>query len=54
MATTPNDPAVQVDAATVFGASVQLPTFDRTEPDAWFILANANFNLRKVTDSRTK
>ena len=46
--------AVQLDAATVFGASVQLPMFDRTEPDTWFILADANFNLRGVTDSRTK
>ena len=47
-------PAVQVDAASVFGASVQLPMFDRAEPDAWFILADANFNLRKVTNPRTK
>ena len=45
---------VQLDAVTVFGDSVQLPMFDRTEPDAWFILAEANFNLRGVTDSRTK
>ena len=47
-------PAVQVDAAAVFDASVQLPMFDKTEPDAWYILTEANFNLRKVTDSRTK
>ena len=46
--------AVQLDAATVFGASVQLPMFDRAEPDAWFILADANFNLRGITDWRTK
>ena len=46
--------SVQVDAASVFGASVQLPMFDKTEPDAWFVLAEANFNLRKVTDSSTK
>ena len=46
--------AIQLDATAVFGASVQLPMFDRTEPDAWFILANANFNLRGVSDSRTK
>ena len=46
--------AVQVDAASVFGAAVQLPMFDRAEPDAWFILADANFNLRKVTDPSTK
>ena len=37
-----------------FGASVQLPMFDRAEPDAWFILANAHFNLRKVRDPNTK
>ena len=46
--------ATRLDAASVFGASVQLPMFDRTEPDAWFILADVNFNLRGVTDSRTK
>ena len=46
--------AVQLDAASVFGASVQLPMFDRAEPDAWFILADANFNLRGVMDSRSK
>ena len=45
---------VQVDAASVFGASVQLPMFDKAEPDAWLILAEANFNLWKVTDSNTK
>ena len=47
-------PSVPLDAAAVFDASVQLPMFDKAEPDAWFILADANFNLRKVTDSRTK
>ena len=45
---------VQADAASVFDAVVQLPMFDKAEPDAWFILAEANFNLRKVTDSQTK
>ena len=40
---------VQVDAASVFGAYVQLPMFDKAEPDAWFILAEANFNLRNST-----
>ena len=39
----PAGSAVQVDAASVFGASVPLPMFDRAEPDAWFILADANF-----------
>ena len=47
-------PSVPLDAAAVFGASVQLPAFDKAEPDAWFVLAEANFNLRKVTDSHTK
>ena len=44
---------VQLEAG-VFGAAVQLPTFDRTEPDAWFALADANFGLQKITDSQTK
>ena len=46
--------AIQLDATAVFSALVQLPMFDRTEPDAWLLLADANFNLRGVTDSRTK
>ena len=46
--------AVQLDATAVFAASVQLPMFNRTELNTWFILADANFNLRGVTDSRTK
>ena len=37
-----------------FGASVQLPTFDKIEPDSWFAVAEANFALRKVSDSTTK
>ena len=45
--------SVHLDAA-VFGASVQLPAFDRVEPNAWFAVADANFALRKVTDSTTK
>ena len=43
-------PSLQLDAA-VFGASVQLPSFDKIEPEAWFAVADANFALRKVTDS---
>ena len=50
---TNNIPSVQLDAALVLGASIQLPTFDRTEPDAWFSLADANFGLRKITDPQT-
>ena len=42
------------DAAAVFGASVQLPTFDEVEPETWFAVADANFALRKVTDPLTK
>ena len=45
-------PSVQLDAA-VFGATVQLPAFDKIEPEAWFAVADANFALRKVTDSTT-
>ena len=45
--------SVQLDAA-VFGAAVQLPTFDKIEPEAWFAVADANFALRKVTDPLTK
>ena len=40
--------------ASVCGATVQLPSFDKIEPMAWFAVAEANFALRKVTDSTTK
>ena len=46
-------PSVHLDAA-VFGASVQLPAFDKIEAETWFAVADANFALRKVTDSTTK
>ena len=42
------------DAAAVFGASVQLPSFDKVDPETWFTVADANFSLRKVTDPTTK
>ena len=42
------------DAAAVFGASVQLPAFDKVDPETWFTVADANFALRKVTESTTK
>ena len=42
------------DAAAVFGASVQLPNFDKVDPKTWFTVADANFALRKVMDSTTK
>ena len=45
--------SVHLDAA-VFGASVQLPAFDKIEAETWFAVADANFALRKVTDSTTK
>ena len=45
--------SVHLDAA-VFGASVQLPSFDKVEAETWFAVADANFALRKVTDSTTK
>ena len=47
------DPAGHLDA-TVCGASVQLPAFDKIEPESWFCVADANFALRKVTDSTTR
>ena len=46
-------PSIQLDTA-VFGATVQLPVFNKDEPASWFCVAEANFALRKVTDSRTK
>ena len=36
--------------AAVLGATVQLPAFDKVEPETWFAVADANFALRKVTD----
>ena len=45
--------SVHLDAE-VFGASVQLPAFDKVEAETWFAVAEANFALRKVTDSLTK
>ena len=56
MATSANDvkPSNPYDAAAVFGASVQLPAFDKLNPETWFMVADANFALRKVTDSTTK
>ena len=45
--------SVHLDAA-VFGASVQLPSFDKIEEETWFAMADANFALRKVKDSTTK
>ena len=42
--------------AAVFGATVQLPAFDKVEPETWFTShhADTNFALGKVTDSATK
>ena len=46
-------PSAQLDAS-VCGATVQLPAFDKIEPESWFAVADANFALRKVTESTTK
>ena len=46
-------PSVHLDVA-VFGASFQLPAFDKVEVKTWFVVADSNFALRKVTDSTTK
>ena len=40
--------------ASVCGASVQLPAFDKIDPVSWFAVAEANFAIRKVMDSMTK
>ena len=45
--------SVHLDAA-VFGATVQLPTFDKLEAETWFAVEDANFALRRVTDPLTK
>ena len=42
------------DATVVFGAAVQLPAFDKVDQETWFTVADANFALRKVTESTTK
>ena len=47
-------PPIHLNPALVYGASVQLPTFDKAEPNSWFRIADANFGLQKVTDSKTK
>ena len=36
------------------GVAVQLPTFMKASPAAWFRLCDANFFIRKVTDPETK
>ena len=36
------------------GVAVQLPPFMKASPTAWFTLCDANFFIRKVTDSETK
>ena len=40
--------------SVVCGATVQLPVFDKDEPSTRFCVAEANFALRKVSDSTTK
>ena len=47
-------PSTLYDVAAVFGASVQLPNFDKVKPETWFAVAEANFALRRVTHSTTK
>ena len=45
--------SVHLDPA-VFGATVQLPAFDKVEAETWFVVADANFALTRVTDPTTK
>ena len=47
-------PAAAPFDAAVFGATVQLPAFNKVEPEIWFSVADANFALWKVSDSTTK
>ena len=47
MATKSDDPAVH-------SVAVQLPTFNKLAPSAWFNLGDANFHLRAITKSDTK
>ena len=47
-------PAHRQEPNLVYGATVQLPTFDKLEPRAWFRIADANFGIRRVTDPVTK
>ena len=47
-------PAARQEPNLVYGATVQLPTFDKAEPWAWFRIADANFGIRRVTDPVTK
>ena len=47
-------PAARQEPNLVYGATVQLPTFDKLEPRAWFRIADANFGIRWVTDPVTK
>ena len=47
-------PAPRQEPNMVYGATVQLPTFDKLEPRAWFRIADANFGIRHVTDPVTK
>ena len=40
--------------AAVYGATVQLPAFDKVKPETCFMVADANFAIGKVTDPTTK
>ena len=46
--------AARQEPNLVYGATVQLPIFDKLEPRAWFRIADANFGIRRVTDPVTK
>ena len=43
-----------VDDPVAHSVAVQLPTFNKLAPSAWFHLADANFHLRAITKSETK
>lgn len=48
------DPPAAATAATLHAVSLKLPTFLAARPDVWFQQAEAQFALRRITDSTTQ
>ena len=46
--------ATKLDDPAAHSVAVQLPTFNKLGPSAWFSLADANFHLRAITKADTK
>jgi hypothetical protein len=49
-----NDAAAAAPPATPSAASVKLPPFWLAAPEAWFSVAEAQFELRHVVDEKTR